>query len=235
MQFRNNTQEIDLEYLSRQSSSQNSSAKINLVIQSPLSASLGYNAAPTSTFSLHPLPFLPDTDYHEYRFDWSPQSISFWVDGIWLAEFDQYNPDGAGTLILNHWSNGDPNWSGGPPAVDTTITVSYVKAYFNSSSATRNEQWRDACDGQLGWTGRVCEIPGFPEQGISPLGQNGNSSGKTFFFMYQGHDAVVNQTSYPAATAAPGRSAATTRFLTGNQNAWSALLVAMMVAVVSNL
>ncbi|KAF1345913.1 concanavalin A-like lectin/glucanase domain-containing protein, partial [Delphinella strobiligena] len=136
--YRNNTQEIDMEYLSRQAYASNSSGKLNLVIQSPLSAALGYNAAPTQTYTLHDLPFLPDEDYHEYRFDWTPSQIAFWVDGIFLASFNQYDPDAAGTMMLNHWSNGDPNWSGGPPATDTAITISYIKAYFNSTNATRN-------------------------------------------------------------------------------------------------
>lgn len=106
-------------------------------------------------------------------------------------------------MMLNHWSNGDPNWSGGPPDVDTAITVSYIKAYFNTSNESRNEQWLDACADD--WKGRTCEIPSFPAQGISPLGEGGNETGKTEFFMYRPEDqgAVVNQTVYPAATALP--------------------------------
>lgn len=104
--------------------------------------------------------------------------------------------------MLNHWSNGDSSWSGGPPATDTAITVSYVKAYFNTSDVIRNTQWAEACGGN--WEGRTCVIPEFPLQGISPLGAMGNRTGKTDFFMYGGKDAVVNQTVYPAATAKPG-------------------------------
>lgn len=149
---------------------------------------------------MHALPFLPDSDYHEYRFDWTPLTVSFWVDGVFLASFDQYDPDAPGRLMLNHWSNGDPNWSGGPPATDSVITISHIKAYFNSSDETRNQQWNSACANA--WEGRTCMIPGFPERGISPLGPEGNVTGQTDFFIYRGDDDdVVNQTVYPAATA----------------------------------
>lgn len=202
-QYRNDTQEIDMEYLSRQISLTNSTSNINLVIQSPLSAALNYNAAPTATFTLHPLPFLPSIDYHEYRFDWTTTSIDFYVDDKHLTSFTRYDPDASGTLMLNHWSNGDPNWSGGPPATDTAITVSYIKAYFNTTDEARNAQWSEAC--AESWQGRTCEIPSFQEGGISPLGEGGNVSGHTDFFMYRplGEGALVNQTVYPAATAAP--------------------------------
>lgn len=192
-----------MEFLSRQAYTDNSSSRINIVVQSPLSAAQNYDAASTTTFTLHSLPFLPGLDYHEYRFDWTPTSISYYADGVYLASFDQYDPDAEGTLMLNHWSNGDADWSGGPPATDTAITISYIKAYFNATNEKRNEQWSDACADD--WHGKTCEIPSFPESGISPLGDAGNVTGKTDFFMYRPEDqrAVVNQTVYPAATALP--------------------------------
>ncbi|GAB7347084.1 hypothetical protein MBLNU459_g3215t1 [Dothideomycetes sp. NU459] len=200
--YRNNTQEIDLEYLSREATQGNGSSLLNLVIQSPLSAELNYNAASTATYALHSLPFLPGDDYHEYRFDWTPTRISYYADDVFLASFDQYDPDAPGSLMLNHWSNGDPKWSGGPPASDAVLTVSYIKAYFNTSNVTRTRQWEGACANS--WSGRTCEIPQLPSQGISPEGADGNTTGKTFFFEYQADGALVNQTVYPAATAVPG-------------------------------
>lgn len=54
-------------------------------------------------------------------------------------------PDSAGHLILQHWSNGNAKWSGGPPQEDATILVSYVKAYFNSSDTRRDHDWNTGC------------------------------------------------------------------------------------------
>jgi beta-glucanase (GH16 family) len=191
-----------LEYLSRQSIDQNGSSPINLVIQSPASADANYNAINTSTFRIQNLPFKPSDGYHEYRFDWTPERIVFFADGQLLQEFentfDGDAPDAPGTLMLNHWSTGNPGWSGGPPAQDAVLTLSYVKAYFNSSNATRESEWRGAC-GNSDWNGRTCQIPDFPSQGIDPQSSTVNS-GKTMFFMYENGNA--NQTIYPAASSA---------------------------------
>jgi beta-glucanase (GH16 family) len=186
-----------MEYLSRQN---NGSSPINLVIQSPASAEANYNAINTTTFRVQNLPFNPSAGYHEYRFDWTPEQIIFFADGQLLQEFentfDGDAPDAPGTLMLNHWSTGNAEWSGGPPAQDAVLTLSYVKAYFNLSNTTREAEWRGACTGSSDWQGRTCQIPDFPSQGIDP--QNTANSGKTHFFMYE--NGNVNQTMYPAAT-----------------------------------
>lgn len=192
-----------MEYLSRQTNS-DGTFPINLVIQSPASAEANYDAINTQTFRVNPLPFTPSSGYHEYRFDWTPERIVFFADGEPLQEFentfDGDAPDAPGTLMLNHWSNGNGGWSGGPPVQDAVLSLSYVKAYFNSSNTTRENEWRAACTGERDWHNRTCQIPDFPATGIDPLrGNASDDSGKSFFFMYEG-DYNVNQTVYPAAT-----------------------------------
>ncbi|KAG9716198.1 concanavalin A-like lectin/glucanase, partial [Aureobasidium melanogenum] len=88
--YRNDSQEIDMEYLSRQAISENNNGSypINLVIQSPASADANYNAISTSTFRVQQLPFKPSAGYHEYRFDWTPERIVFFADGNLLQEFE---------------------------------------------------------------------------------------------------------------------------------------------------
>ncbi|KAI5260804.1 concanavalin A-like lectin/glucanase [Aureobasidium subglaciale] len=200
--YRNDSQEIDMEYLSRQASGSGSSP-INLVIQSPASADANYNAINTSTFRVQNLPFEPSTGYHEYRFDWTPERIVFFADGKPLQEFentfDGDAPNAPGTLMLNHWSTGNAGWSGGPPAEDAVLTLSYVKAYFNSSNATRESHWRGACANRLDLEDCTCQIPNYPTQGIDPQRTGFKDPGKSHFFMYD-DDYNVNQTTYPAAT-----------------------------------
>jgi beta-glucanase (GH16 family) len=212
VQYRNDSQEIDLEYLSRQANDGlgNGKTPINLVIQSPASADANYNAINTSTFRVQPLPFQPSTGYHEYRFDWTPERIVFFADGKPLQEFantfDGDSPGAPGTLMVNHWSTGNDGWSGGPPTQDAVLTLSYVKAYFNSSNITREAQWHDACAGSMGWRNRTCQIPDFATaQGIDPQGNSSEDSGKSFFFMYK-KNWNVNQTIYPASTAKRGET-----------------------------
>lgn len=83
----------------------------------------------------------PSAGFHKYRFDRTPSRVSFYVDGTWQHDMVDFLPTGPGHIVLNHWSNGDENWSRGPPEQDAVMTVSYVKAYFNSSDAARQAQF----------------------------------------------------------------------------------------------
>lgn len=37
---------------------------------------------------------------------------------------------------MSHWSDGDPNYSGGPPNVDSVLTVNRVWTFYNATGAT---------------------------------------------------------------------------------------------------
>ncbi|OCL12042.1 glycoside hydrolase family 16 protein, partial [Glonium stellatum] len=175
--FRNDSQEIDLEFLSKQFN--DSSSAVNLVLQTPLSVAAGYDASGTPEFKVEALPFRPDKEFHEYRFDWSPEKVSFYADGRWLYDMTNYSPNSPGHLVMNHWSNGDPSWSAGPPQSDAVMTVSYVKAYFNSSNPTRKEAYAARCPTFN--PNSVCEIPDQTTP-PDPSGANGNQTARTFFF-----------------------------------------------------
>ncbi|KAK8917668.1 hypothetical protein VCV18_010131 [Metarhizium anisopliae] len=64
-------------------------------------------------------------------------------------------PSSGGHVILQHWSNGNQLWSGGPPASDAAIVVKSVKAYFNSSDAKKRGDWHNTCrgHGEMGTAG----------------------------------------------------------------------------------
>ncbi|TKA52635.1 hypothetical protein B0A49_12295 [Cryomyces minteri] len=196
--FRNDTQEIDMEFLSAQFNA--TSNPVSLVLQSPASEAAGYNAQGTPNFQLHPLPFSPDKEYHEYRFDWLADRVSFYADGQWLADMSASIPNSPGHLVLNHWSNGDKYWSAGPPQSDAVLTVSYVKAYFNSSTPARQLQYNAACPAGQNSLAQVCQVP---DQSVAPnpAGRDGNTTAHTYFFT-QHKDMTVNQTVYAAGTAA---------------------------------
>ncbi|OJD30657.1 glycoside hydrolase family 16 protein [Diplodia corticola] len=192
--FRNDTQEIDVEFLSKQLNA--SSNLVNLVLQSPQSAAAGYDASHTPNYDVYPLPFRPDRAFHEYRFDWVSDRVSFYADGTWLKDMTIELPNSPGHLVLNHWSNGDALWSAGPPAQDATMTVSYVKAYFNSSDPQRQKDYslRCAAAAAAGDNATVCQIP---NQTSPPdnQGPDANRTARTFFFSDDPQDSV-NQTVF---------------------------------------
>jgi beta-glucanase (GH16 family) len=104
------------------------------------------------------LGFDPTESFHEYRFDYIPGHVLFYADSNLLAQMEGSDmPSSGGHLILQHWSNGNPLWSGGPPIKDATVTVSYVKAYFNSSDHERQSYLQQRC-GRSSERAAVCSI-----------------------------------------------------------------------------
>ena len=159
---------------------------VDLVLQSAKSEEAGFNAAQTGTFQVHQLPFDPAGAFHEYRFDWSPESVSFYADGVLLDTMTQAVPTSPGHITLSHWSTGNPDWSAGPPTTDAILTVEYLKGYFNSSDPARQRDWAKRCK-DPSVANATCPIPEVTEA------PNGNVSAKTFFFSMQKNE-TVNQT-----------------------------------------
>ncbi|KAK5735975.1 hypothetical protein LTR17_007810 [Elasticomyces elasticus] len=170
--YHDDSQEIDVEILSRQQTNDNNT--VNLVLQSPASQTAGFNAAGTNGFVPYNLAFDPTTSFQEYRYDWLPGRVDMFADGVWLHSFYEGIPDSPGAIHLIHWSNGDAGWSGGPPVEDAVLMVSYVKAYFNSS----NGPSRCLDDGGAVVTG-VCDIPAdgpAPQPTVRPSASSSTSS-----------------------------------------------------------
>ncbi|KAF1355767.1 concanavalin A-like lectin/glucanase [Lizonia empirigonia] len=177
--YYNNSQEIDMEFLSSEFNS--SGGAVNLVLQSQESVAHGNDAAGTPTYKVAPLPFRPDGMFHEYRFDWTADRVSFYVDGGFLWEMTEQLPTEGGGIFFNHWSNGDPKWSAGPPSADTVMTLSYMKGYFNSTDTERSQNdYKKRCP-TFDPT-KVCQIPA---QTTPPDASQGTDGAKTYFFSQQ--------------------------------------------------
>lgn len=158
-QYFNDTQEIDVEFLSREFDRGQEIYPINLVIQSKRAMEAGYDASKTGTYSRANLSFDPTVGFHEYRFDYLPGKVLFYADSELLVQMKGSEmPSTGGHLILQHWSNGNPKWSGGPPTEDAVLTVSYIKAYFNSSDGQRQTDATSRCH-DASAEGAVCVVP----------------------------------------------------------------------------
>lgn len=130
------------------------------MIQSSESKAAGYDASKTGMYQRVNLPFDPTENFHEYRFDLIPGIVRFYADSILLAEMQgEEVPSVGGHLILQHWSNGNPLWSGGPPETDAVLSVSYVKAYFNSSDEARLAEKTELCKAASASDRFICPIP----------------------------------------------------------------------------
>jgi hypothetical protein len=167
-----------MEFLSKQ---YDTGGIVNLVNQSPESQAAGFNAAYTPGYDVQHLPFRPDADFHEYRFDWIPGSISYYADDVLLRVFTHDIPNSPGHMVLNHWSNGDAAWSAGPPLMDTAITISYTHLYFNSSEPRELKRYQTACP--TFDAAKVCEIHN--NMGV-PLMPPVSTTGNSFVAPYNG-------------------------------------------------
>lgn len=164
-----------MEFLSKQFHSHNSS-NINLVLQSPESQAAGFNAMYTPGFALPELPFRPDKDFHEYRFDWTPGEVAFYADSKLLHVMTESIPESGGHMVFNHWSNGDSGWSAGPPEVDTYMVVSHAHFYFNSSAPERQQAYASGCSAFDAT--QVCRVDDndITHALMPPVGTEGSSS-----------------------------------------------------------
>ena len=185
-----------MEFLSSEFIPENGTYPVNLVLQSEQSVRAGYNAAATGNYIVANLPFDPTDGFHEYRIDFVPGNVLYYADGSLLAKMNtSADPTSPGHMILTQWSNGNPLWSFGPPPLESTITVSYVKAYFNSSDPARQSDWALRCTNP-GAPGAICVIP---DQTAAPDPRtntsSGNSSAATYFFSDE-RNKTVNQTVY---------------------------------------
>ena len=175
---------MDIEFLGAQQN--DSSSPVNLVLQSLQSKLQGFNAVGTPDYDVHQLPYQPDEGFHEYRFDWTPDAVMFYADGVHLRTMTQNVPKSPGHITLSHWSNGDPGWSAGPPATDAILTIQYLKGYFNSSETARQNDWKSRCHNANG-VNATCSIPNVKTD------TNSNATAHTFFFS-QESNKTVNQT-----------------------------------------
>ena len=117
--YLNDTSEIDVEILSEQ----NTDGLVNYTIHE--------NTQGANTHQLFEAGFDPSADFHEYRFDWTPEGVTFYLDGeptgVVLTGNTPYEP---GRIMVNHWTLSDPGWGGGPPAGDAYMLVKSLEFYY---------------------------------------------------------------------------------------------------------
>jgi len=199
----NDSQEIDMEFLSYEFDVEQQSFPINLVMQSSQSAAQGYQVLGNNYMVVN-LPFNPTSGFHEYRIDFIPGVVIFYADSKILGSMNTSAvPTEPGHLILTHWSNGGSGWTHGPPLTNAVLAVSYVKSYFNSSLASRHNDLISRCKNPSA-PNAVCTIP---DQVIAPDpdAPNGNVTAKTFFFSDL-NNSTNNQTVYRESEATSVRS-----------------------------
>ncbi|KAK2000969.1 concanavalin A-like lectin/glucanase [Colletotrichum falcatum] len=128
--YKNDTQETDIEWLSDAASLSNQGVRRVWFTNQDADR----NGVKTyQTFS-PPAGMDPTATEHEYRLDWTPGRVRWFVDGDekWSTASDV--PNTVGPWVFNNWSNGDKGWSAGPPAAQADFKIKDVYMYYNTAS-----------------------------------------------------------------------------------------------------
>lgn len=127
--YKNDTQETDIEWLSDASSLSNQGTRQVWFTNQDADRN---GVATSQSF---PPPGSPTTTEHEYRLDWTPGRVRWFVDGteIWNTTSDV--PSATGPWVFNNWSNGDKGWSAGPPATQADFKIKDIYIYYNTASS----------------------------------------------------------------------------------------------------
>ncbi|TKA81955.1 hypothetical protein B0A49_02532 [Cryomyces minteri] len=172
--YSSDSSEVDLSVISSGASTNPSSAYA--ITTSELSHANGDDASTTSGFKKLSVPFVASAGIHEYRFDWTPTKLAYYIDSVWQFDIGTsgYVPNGPGFLLVNHWSNGNQYWSQGPPTSDAKLTLSYINAYFNSTSSTASGAAASSGKSCTGKGNGYCTISG--TTGAAPSSSTSSSS-----------------------------------------------------------
>ncbi|KAF2164801.1 glycoside hydrolase family 16 protein [Zasmidium cellare ATCC 36951] len=81
-------------------------------------------------------------DFQDLRFDWTNDTVSFWIGNNRTRTVTQLQRDLPAvpeTLYFSHWSTGDSHYMQGPPINNSVANVRWIRAFFNSSLMTPHD------------------------------------------------------------------------------------------------
>lgn len=130
--YKNDTSEVDMEYVSRDAKSQ------QFVRESVKPQIYEANGAAS------PLTYQRDfytgdgdisDESHEWAFKWTPSDVTFALDGNYTNKLTSNVPQDRGLFAISAWSDGGSTYSQGPPTSNATFLVSQVWVLYNSTAA----------------------------------------------------------------------------------------------------
>ncbi len=80
----------------------------------------------TTEHKIVPISFDPSADFHEYRFDWHPDSVVYYIDQERITSLTTRIPDDSTAAMINWWSNNNTHWGGSMPDTTTHLWVDYM-------------------------------------------------------------------------------------------------------------
>ena len=87
-------------------------------------------------YKAYKISFDPSAAFHEYRFDWYPDSVRYFIDGKFTYTLKNQVPNMACRIMLNHWSGNIAGWGGKTPTQDVFMYVDYMEYSSEYGSTT---------------------------------------------------------------------------------------------------
>ncbi|KAH0421913.1 glycoside hydrolase family 16 protein [Colletotrichum camelliae] len=128
--YKNDTQETDIEWLSDPNSLSNQGTR-KLWFTNQDADQNG-----VKTYNAVTPPSDATSAEHEYRLDWTPGLVRWFVDGVQIWSTTSDVPNSAAPWVFNNWANGDPGWSVGPPNSTAIFRIKDVYMYYNTCSGS---------------------------------------------------------------------------------------------------
>ena len=84
---------------------------------------------------VYELSFDASEDFHEYGFDWQPDSITWYVDGVSVYQVTGNMPSHAGNIMMNLWNVADSHsyWAGKFDDSELPVTAQYEWIGYKSA------------------------------------------------------------------------------------------------------
>lgn len=79
------------------------------------------------------------TAFGEHRIDWLTTSTKYYYNSVLEGTIAKNVPTVGSEVVVNVWSNGDPEFSKGPPTANAIATIQYLELYFNSTTLSQAE------------------------------------------------------------------------------------------------
>jgi hypothetical protein len=130
--YKNDSSEVDIEYLSAWANpTLLYTVKPQIYLDNGSPSNITYQQ---ETWNDTSVSF--DQDFHEWSFVWLPDIVHFGLDANYPRFITTNVPKAPGRLALSHWSDGNPDYSLGPPTQNSSITISFLWAVYNDTNAS---------------------------------------------------------------------------------------------------
>lgn len=125
--YKNDTSEVDIEYLS--------AWETPTLLYTVKPQIYFPNGNPSNDTYQRETGGIRDNHFHDWSWVWTPDIVHFGLDAKYSTNITTNVPQAPGRLAMNHWSDGNPNYSLGPPTKDATAALSLIWAVYNDTDA----------------------------------------------------------------------------------------------------